>query len=194
MMRGYIMNKRTDNLRSLTMKIHHKSERHEIAEQMLKGDIDPETYAVYLWNLYQIYVVLENAALSLDLINQDTIRSSNLMFDFQELWDKDFPPPTCKTTIKHKDRIIENISDPTVIMAHVYVRHMGELHGGQILKNQVPGSGKFYEFDDAKTAIAEIVSKLDDSMYDEAVAVFKLSNELLDEVLEYQQQNNLGGE
>ena len=40
------MNKRTDNLRSLTMEVHHKSERHEIAEQMLKGDIDPETYAV----------------------------------------------------------------------------------------------------------------------------------------------------
>jgi len=188
------MNKRTDNLRSLTMEVHHKSERHEIAEQMLKGDIDPETYAVYLWNLYQIYVVLENAALELNLINEDTLRSSKLLDDFQELWDKDFPAPTCNTTKKHKDRIIKNFHNPTIIMAHVYVRHMGELHGGQILKNQVPGSGKFYEFDDAKTAIAEIVSKLDDSMYDEAVAVFELSNELLDEVLEYQQQNNLGVE
>ena len=32
------------------------------------------------------------------------------------------------------------------LYAHIYVRHMGDLSGGQMIKRKVPGLGKYYEF------------------------------------------------
>jgi heme oxygenase len=57
-------------------------------------------------------------------------------------------------------------------MAHLYVRHMGDLYGGQMIKKKVPGSGKFYEFKDPAGLKDLIRSKLDDSMGDEANIAF----------------------
>ena len=36
---------------------------------------------------------------------------------------------------------------PEKIMAHIYVRHMGDLSGGQMIRRKVPGLGKMYKFD-----------------------------------------------
>jgi len=34
------------------------------------------------------------------------------------------------------------MDDPHKVMAHVYVRHMGDLSGGQMIKKKIPGAGK----------------------------------------------------
>jgi len=57
-------------------------------------------------------------------------------------------------------------------MAHLYVWHMGDMFGGQMIKKVVPGSHRNLEFQDIPTLMTNIRAKLDDSMADEANVAF----------------------
>ena len=73
--------------------------------------------------------------------------------------------------------------DPEKLMAHVYVRHLGDLAGGQMISKRVPGHGKYYQFEDAdllKTAIRE---RINDNMADEANLCFEYAIQLFDEMM-----------
>lgn len=69
------------------------------------------------------------------------------------------------------------------LLAHMYVRHFGELHGGQIIKKRTPGNGRMYEFNgDTKVLIEEFRKLLSDDMADEAKKCFEFASELFDEL------------
>ena len=71
------------------------------------------------------------------------------------------------------------MEDPQKIMAHVYVRHMGDLSGGQMIAKRIPGSAKFYQFDEDVNVLKDkIRTRLDDSMADEARICFNFATEL----------------
>jgi hypothetical protein len=60
---------------------------------------------------------------------------------------------------------------------------MGDLAGGQMIAKRVPGSGKYYQFenpDALKTAIRE---RLNDDMADEAKVCFKYAEEMFKEMM-----------
>ena len=81
------------------------------------------------------------------------------------------------------DHIFKIREDIDKVMAHVYVRHMGDLSGGQMLKKKVPGSGKLYQFDDDVDSIKEkIRSKCKDTMAEEAKLCFHFATELFKEM------------
>ena len=63
-------------------------------------------------------------------------------------------------------------------MAHIYVRHFGDLFGGQMMKKVVVGSGKMYDFKNRSELIKELRSRLDDSLADEANKVMLWAIEL----------------
>jgi heme oxygenase len=74
--------------------------------------------------------------------------------------------------------------DPKKLMAHIYVRHMGDLAGGQMIAKRVPGLGKYYKFEDPEGLKAVIREKLSDDMADEAKVCFKFAEELFQEMQE----------
>jgi heme oxygenase len=49
---------------------------------------------------------------------------------------------------------------------------MGDMFGGQMIKQIVPGPHRNLEFEDARTLMTNIRAKLDDSMADEANVAF----------------------
>ncbi len=50
--------------------------------------------------------------------------------------------------------------DPEQLLAHIYVRHFGDLHGGQMIAKRVPGVGTCYKFNgNEKELIAEVRSE-----------------------------------
>jgi heme oxygenase len=57
-------------------------------------------------------------------------------------------------------------------MAHVYVRHMGDLFGGQMLAKLLPGSNNFYKFDNIQSLVKGIREKIDVSLAEEANVAF----------------------
>jgi len=108
---------------------------------------------------------------------------TKILEDFQELWKEDEPPALSITAVNYGKYILSIKDDVDKIMAHVYVRHMGDLSGGQMLAKCVPGSGRMYEFDcDIDELKSKVRSKLDDSMADEAKVCFNWATELFKEL------------
>ena len=75
--------------------------------------------------------------------------------------------------------------DSNALMAHVYVLHMGDLSGGQMIAKKVPGAGTMYEFDTDKKKLKEAIrSKTNDDMAEEAKYVFTSATNLFKELME----------
>ena len=78
------------------------------------------------------------------------------------------------------------MDDPKKLMAHIYVRHMGDLSGGQMIAKRVPGSGNYYKFDaDVNEYKEKIRAKCDDSMAEEAKICFDYATGLFKDMMKY---------
>jgi heme oxygenase len=162
---------------------------------MIKKEITPYQYYVYLSNQLLCYYVLESAATNKGLLNGIEVikRSNQISKDLTELErEHGFSIPK---HLKSIDRYIDYVgsisSEPDRLMAHIYVRHMGDLSGGQILRKLVPGSGLHYQFDeDVDVLKQKIRDKLHDGMADEANRCFDMIYEFFEEL--EQEFNDVG--
>jgi len=68
------------------------------------------------------------------------------------------------------------------LLAHIYVRHFGDMYGGQMIANRNPGSGKMYEFNNVEELKTTVRSMLHDNMADEANRCFEFAMELFEEL------------
>lgn len=177
------------NLKQLTWENHQNAERQEFVKVLMSGNIDPRVYAIYLWNQFPQYEILEVMAMGHGLLSDvsEVLRSKAIIEDFRELWPQDEKPPQhCMSTKKYLTHMRTIMEDPHRLMAHIYVRHMGDLSGGQMIARKVPGSGRFYKFDgDVKQLKEKIRAKTDDSMADEAKICFDYATELFKDMMEY---------
>jgi heme oxygenase len=73
---------------------------------------------------------------------------------------------------------------PERLMAHIYVRHMGDLAGGQMISKKVPGAGRMYQFEDPEALKIAIRERINDDMADEAKVCFEFATQLFKEMLE----------
>jgi heme oxygenase len=176
------------SLRDLTKDAHTNAERQEFVKVLFSGSIDPQLYARFLKNQHPMYELLEVCAMAhgLFLDMPDIRRAPAINADFIELWDKDTTPPDlCPVVQKYLDHIMSIKDDPERLMAHVYVRHMGDLAGGQMIAKKVPGSGTFYKFEDPDTLKTAIRAKINDSMAEEAKLCFDFATQFFKEMMEY---------
>lgn len=176
------------NLKDLTWEHHQNAERQEFVKVMMSGKINPQFYATYLWNQHLKYDLLE-ALISVTgkvIHIQDIFRKPKIYADFTELWaDKQNAPKTCQSTLDYIAHLKGIMSDPEALMAHVYVLHMGDLSGGQIIKKRVPGQGLMYEFEgDVENTKNQIRELINDDMADEAKLCFEFSTKLFQDLME----------
>lgn len=174
------------SLKDLTYEQHRTAETQPFVKVLFSGSIDPKLYAIYLFNQHKMYDLLEVFAMSHGLMNDyPTIRRApNIWADFEELWgdDKETPVLT-ETTGKYLDYVMSIKDDPKKLLAHLYVRHFGDLSGGQMIKPRIPGSGTYYDFDGDPTEIKNILrQKLDDSLADEARVAFGYATEFFQDM------------
>ena len=175
------------NLRELTKDSHTSAERSAFVKILFSGTIDPKLYATYLKNQHPQYEILEVCAMQHGILNglPDIRRAPGILEDFQELWgtDSDESPKMCPVVDQYIRYILSIKDDPKRLMAHVYVRHMGDLAGGQMIAKKVPGSGKYYQFQDPEALKAAIRERLDDSMAEEAKVCFDYARQFFEEML-----------
>ena len=153
------------------------------------GSIDPKLYATYLWNQFPCYEVLEVMARAQGLLDDfpHIMRSKSILADFRELWPQDEKPPEhTMATKKYLAHMKTIMNDADKLMAHIYVRHMGDLSGGQMIKKRIPGKGTFYDFEgDVKEIKESIRAKTNDSMANEAKICFDYATELFKDMMQY---------
>ena len=176
------------SLKELTAEKHKSAERQEFVKVMFSGNIHPLFYATFLANQHPMYEILEVCSMQHGLLNglPDICRSKGIYSDLYELTDNNAKKTTLVPVVKEYIDYIINLSNinPKLLMAHVYVRHMGDLAGGQMIAKRVPGSGKFYQFenpDNLKTLIRE---KIDDSLADEANVCFDFAIKTFQQLME----------
>ena len=158
----------SNNLKELTSAHHDNAERTEFADLLLSGEISPKLYQEYLHNQLQNYRALEGTV-SVPMELEPIFRSTAIEEDLQELEslydleeiEEDLP--STREYVKHVHTLAED-NDNDGLLAHLYVRHFGDAHGGQIIKRNVPGSGSMYEFEDRRDLIALTRTLLHDGM------------------------------
>ena len=175
------------NLKELTKEQHTNAERQAFVKVIMSGRINPELYATYLWNQHKKYDLLEALAGAQGLLNDlpDIRRKLKIEADFSELWKKDVQPTIVPSTVEYIDHMRSIMLDPDALMAHIYVLHMGDLSGGQMIAKRVPGTGNMYQFDTDTDKLKEAIrAKTNDSMAEEAKYVFESSTKLFQELME----------
>jgi len=174
-------------LKELTWEFHKNAERSNFARKLLKGELTEEKYAEYLFNQHHIYNELETWAGKAGLLNgiQAICRTEAIIKDRTQLMYGGFN--LTKTAIKYGHWVHHLYTfKPELLMAHIYVRHFGDLHGGQMIAKRVPGEGNYYKFNgQEKDLIAKVRSRLEgkEEVYvDEAIKCFQFATDLFKEL------------
>ena len=174
-------------LREHTNAKHREAEGTPFVQYLLNGNITPEHYARYLQEMYVVYSNIEYFAEISHLLHDlpDIKRAERMQDDLRELGYG-----VIKQSLPSIERWRQRIVDlyysgkKEQIMAHLYVRHMGDMYGGKVIAKRVPGSGKCYEFADRPGLIKAFDAKLSIDILDEALLAFDLAIEFFKELQE----------
>lgn len=175
------------NLKELTWEHHKDAERQEFVKVLMSGKINPKMYATYLWNQHKKYDLLEAMAGAAGLLDDlpDIRRKMKIEQDFLELWTEENQPSIVQSTRDYIMHMKDIMNDSNLLMAHVYVLHMGDLSGGQMIARKAPGEGRMYQFDTDKAELKEAIrAKINDDMAEEAKYCFTASTNLFKELME----------
>jgi heme oxygenase len=177
------------SLKDLIWEEHKAAETRPFVKVLFSGKIHPELYATYLWNQFPQYEVLEMFAMRAGLLNDmpDIARAKKIYADFLELWPhKDRNPQVCDVVDDYVNYIKDIADDKDKLLAHMYVRHFGDLSGGQMIAKRVPGSGQYYQFGDDPEAIKEAIRPmLTDELAEEAKVCFNFAARMFDEMMDF---------
>lgn len=182
-----------NNLKELTRQHHDNAERTEFAEMLLSGNISPKLYQEYLHAQLQNYMVLEQAV-EVPMELEPIFRSTLIEEDLQELestYELDEIEDNFQSVIEYGKHIemLQEDDNNEGLLAHLYVRHFGDAHGGQIIKRNVPGAGLMYEFENRAELIKQVRELLHDGMADEAMICFEYAERLFHELMENYRNN-----
>ena len=168
------------SLKSLTSSNHTLAEQHPFIKLLVSGSMTKTIYAEYLYNQYVAYLCLENLCESNGLIFDllDIKRAEHIEKDLQELNIIDLK--IYASTNKYVEHI--KTLDNNGLLAHLYVRHMGDMYGGQVIKTKIPGSGTMYNFTNRSELVKLLREKLTDTLATEANICFSMIIELFTEI------------
>lgn len=169
---------------------HDTAEAHPFTALLLSGEIPKQTYGDLLFNMTVIYSALEERMLHIGTFNDmpEMFRTEIMTNDLEEL---DIDGITVhQSTIDCLERI-GKVSDHD-LMAYVYLYHMADMYGGQMIKKCIPGSGKRFDFENRPALIAKIREHLTDDLAEEANIAFDYTLELFDELYREHSQPNRG--
>jgi heme oxygenase len=175
------------SLRELTSEKHKDAERQEFVKILLSGKIHPDFYAAFLANQYHIYYQLEAMSNLYDQLKglPDIKRARSIIADFNEIWSDPEKRPPIVPVVNEYSRHLTELSkiDPSKLFAHIYVRHMGDLAGGQMIAKKVPGKGTMYKFENADALKTAIRERLTDDLGEEANVCFEFAIRLFKELM-----------
>ena len=170
------------SLKEITKKIHTAAERTPFMHAVIKGKIPKSVWADYTYQKSIIYSSIESVArdagITLDCL--DIERALKQYQDTKEMCEGGNFPRLRPVTIDYSRYLLDLAGDKDKILAHLYVWHMGDLHGGQMIKkilNYVPHRN--LEFADVEATKNIIRAKLDDRMGDEAIVAFEWAIKLM---------------
>ncbi|KAI0786230.1 heme oxygenase, partial [Abortiporus biennis] len=163
-------------LKTGTAAAHEKAEHSQGAGWLTRGELDREEYVRFLMMLYHVYDTLERAldkhaansvlqpTYNPSLLARTPSISSDIAYLLQtpeSSWQShpihvelQSSPPGPFAAYKSRLQELADSQDPSPLLAHAYVRYLGDLSGGQFIRRRLAksynledGSGlSFYDF------------------------------------------------
>jgi len=151
-------------LRAQTRKLHTEVERSDFMVALLNGRVDRVGYCALLRSLHLVYATLEPAlrrhrghAAIVPILLPELARADAIAADLVALhgpdWQRQlFAKPAA---VEYAERLaLLDAERPHELVAHAYVRYLGDLSGGQIVRRAVsaslglqgPDGVRFYAF------------------------------------------------
>ena len=165
------------NLRESTAELHSKAEKMTFNQKMFKGELSKEEYLNHLIQQSAIFTIIEQHKLPHPSLN----REKKIFDDIREL-EKDVKGKTLQLESTKEYGLYLQSLDNEKILPHVYLNYLALAYGGQMMKSNVPGSGKLYEFEDMKECIGSIRAIQKDEWSEEVNKGFQFLINILDEL------------
>ena len=152
-------------LREGTKKSHTMAENVGFVKCFLKGVVEKQSYRKLVANLYFVYSAMEEemerlrqhpivSGIYFPQLNRKHSLEQDLYFYYGSNWRQEIVLSPAGEAYVQRIREIA-ASQPELLVAHSYTRYLGDLSGGQILKNIAQkamnlhdGGTDFYEFAD----------------------------------------------
>ncbi len=168
-------------LRELTQAKHDIADKLPFLNDVFERKVTKERYLNYLIQMESVYRTLEKKANEFGLLKgfPGIERTTRIEEDMLELTEEISANFSLLEETKSYCEYLNRLSDPKKIMAHVYVRHMGDLFGGQTLKNRVPGLARWFQFENTRELIMKIRTVATPDLADEANVAFDYSINIL---------------
>jgi len=87
----------------------------------------------------------------------------------------------CQVVADYTDYVM-HMEHRDEFLAHLYVRHFGDMYGGQMIRKRNPGSGTMYDFENVEELKTTVRSMLHDDMAEEANICFQFAMQLFEEL------------
>lgn len=162
-------------LNNITRETHTAVENLPFVQYLLNGNITQHDYVIYLAEMTAIYQQLESMAQQLGLFNglEDLPRAQFMQQDLDELAPGHITEllPSTQAYLAHLDSLFHS-DHRDQLFAHVYVRHMGDLYGGKLISRVVPGTGRWYEFENRSELAKTFNERITLDLADEALVAF----------------------
>lgn len=193
-------------LREHTRTAHRDAERTGVVRAMLDGSISLSQYHLWLRNLHEVYVTLEDALIAQSADTPATVFADPLLYragaierDLLAMLGASWATlPILPAAGAYRDhvRCLGRVAGPG-LLGHGYVRYLGDLSGGQLLRGLLrdrlglpPAALAYYEFpgiDDVPATRNALRERMDlcplspeavSVVLDEALAGFRLTMNL----------------
>ncbi len=163
------------DLRTATAELHRKAEKMEFNQRMMNGKLSIEEYVDYLQSQYCIFEKIEHL---FTLPEPGLARTGKVLQDLNELGES--TPIASAKTQEYIDYLstLNNYS----ILPHIYLNYLALAFGGQMIKKNVHGSGRMFNFDDVQTSVGSIRRHQRDDWAEEVNKGFEFIIAILDEL------------
>lgn len=164
------------DLKTITRDIHTAAEETEFSKMLITGDLSRDEYATFLANQLEAYQAIERRGL---ITMPALLRVPNIIADINEL-SPDSKPRVVDATWRYVNYIAKLPDD--LVWAHIYVRYLGDLFGGQMIKKSITWPTTSLDFNDRLACIAYLREHTATADPSEAVAAFKWVIDIYEEM------------
>jgi heme oxygenase len=169
-------------LREATAELHSKAEKMEFNQRMFRGELSKEEYVKYLSQQYIIFSTIESVLP--DLLHVDLVRTRKVQDDIKELQQEVNSPIVYLESAREYSTYLYSLNHEA-LYSHIYLNYLALAYGGQMMKKNVPGSGRMYDFENMHEAVGAIRAVQKDEWADEVNKGFQFIINIADEL-----QNN----
>ncbi len=164
-------------LREATAELHSKAEKMEFNQRMFRGELSANEYVKYLYQQLMIFEAIE----AKQLPHPSLARVDKVKEDLSELnssLDKMNGP--LSSTMMYSNYLSSLTQEER--LPHVYLNYLALAYGGQMMKKNVPGSGKMYDFENMHVSVGTIRAIQKDEWADEVNKGFQFIINIADEL------------